>query len=68
VYCGFLGQHAIHAAMAGKTNMVVSKLQDRYINLPLKLVTQKRRKLNIYSNYWRAVIESTGQPMKLNNR
>jgi len=67
VYCGFLGQHAIHAAMAGKTNMVVSKLQDRYINLPLNLVTQKRRKLNIYSNYWRAVIESTGQPMKLNN-
>lgn len=67
VYCGFLGQNAIHAAMAGKTNMVVSKLQDRYINLPLSLVTQKRRKLNIHSNYWRAVIESTGQPMQLNN-
>ena len=67
VYCGFLGQNAIHAAMAGKTNMVVSKLQDRYINLPLSMVTQKRRKLNIHSNYWRAVIESTGQPMQLNS-
>jgi 6-phosphofructokinase 1 len=67
VYCGFLGQHAVHAAMAGKTNMVVTRLQDRYVYLPLELVTQKRRKLNIHSNYWRAVLESTGQPMLLRN-
>jgi 6-phosphofructokinase 1 len=61
VYCGFLGQHAIHAAMSGKTGMVVSKLMDRYVHLPLHLVTQKRRRLNIDSDYWRAVLESTGQ-------
>ncbi len=67
VYCGFLGQHAMHAAMAGKTNMVVTRLQDRYIYLPLELVTQKRRKLNVHSNYWRAVLESTGQPTHLRN-
>ncbi len=67
VYCGFLGQNAVHAAMAGKTNMVVSKLQDRYIYLPLEYVTKKRRKLNTFSNYWRAVLESTGQPITLCN-
>ncbi len=61
VYCGFLGQHAIHAAMAGRTDMVVAKLQDRFVHLPLDLVTSKRRKLNIYSDLWRAVLESTGQ-------
>ncbi len=61
VYCGFLGQHAVHAAMAGKTGMVVSRLQARYVHLPLELVTMKRKKLNIYSDYWRAVLESTGQ-------
>ena len=65
IYCGFLGQHAVHAAMAGKTGMVVSKLQDRYIHLPLHLVTSKRRKLNIFSNYWRSVMESTGQPQSM---
>ena len=68
VYCGFLGQHAVHAAMAGKTNMVVTRLQDRFIYLPLELVTQKRRKLNVHSNYWRAVLESTGQPMQMRNQ
>ncbi len=61
VYCGFLGQHAVHAAMAGKTGMVVSRLQARYVHLPLDVVTTKRKKLNIKSDYWRAVLESTGQ-------
>jgi 6-phosphofructokinase 1 len=61
VYCGFLGQHAVHAAMAGKTGMVVSKLYGRYVHLPLDLVTMRRKKLNITSDYWRSVLESTGQ-------
>jgi 6-phosphofructokinase 1 len=61
VYCGFLGQHAVHAAMAGKTGMVVSKLLGRYVHLPLELVTMKRKKIDILSDYWRAVLESTGQ-------
>lgn len=61
VYCGFLGQSAVHAAMAGCTDMVVAKLQDRFVHLPLQLVTQRRRKLNIQSDVWRAVLESTGQ-------
>ena len=62
VYCGFLGQNAVHAAMSGRTNMVVAKLMDRYVHLPLDLVTRKRRKLNVLSEYWQAVLESTGQP------
>ena len=61
VYCGFLGQNAVHAAMAGKTGMVVSRLLSRYVHLPLDLVTRKRKKLNIQSDYWRSVLESTGQ-------
>ena len=61
VYCGLLGQQAVHAAMAGKTNMVVAKFMGRYVHLPLSLVTLKRQKLNITSDYWRAVLESTGQ-------
>ena len=61
VYCGFLGQYAVHAGMAGRTEMVVAKLMDRYVHIPLDLVTRSRRKLNIRSTLWRAVLESTGQ-------
>ncbi|MGE4556002.1 MAG: ATP-dependent 6-phosphofructokinase [Desulfovibrionaceae bacterium] len=63
VYCGFLGQMAVHAAMAGKTGMVVSNLQARYVHLPLDLVITRRKKINIHSEFWRSVLESTGQLM-----
>jgi 6-phosphofructokinase 1 len=61
VYCGFLGQNAVHAAMAGRTGMVVAKVMDRYVHLPIDLITRKRQRLNPESGYWRAVLESTGQ-------
>jgi len=61
IYCGFLGQNAVHAAMAGKTGMVVSKWNGYYVHMPLSLVTQGRKKIDVCSNYWRSVLESTGQ-------
>jgi len=68
VYCGFLGQHAVHAGMAGKTDMLVSMLQDRFLYLPLALTTMKRRTLNTKSNYWGSVVSSTGQPLEMLNK
>ncbi len=64
VYCGQLGRHAVHAAMAGKTNMVVARLLDRFVHLPLQLVTRRRRQIDTESNYWRAVISTTGQRLR----
>jgi len=61
VYCGFLGQQAVHAGMAGKTSMVIAKIMDRYVHVPLHLVTSKRRRMSINSSLWRAVLEATGQ-------
>lgn len=61
VYCSFLGQQAVHAAMAGKTGMVVTHLKSTMVHLPLELVAMKRRTLNIHSDYWWTVMESTGQ-------
>ncbi|MBM9520770.1 ATP-dependent 6-phosphofructokinase [Desulforhopalus vacuolatus] len=61
VYCGFLGQNAVHAAMAGKTGMVVTEFKSSMVHLPLDLVTLKRRTLNIKSDYWCSVMDTTGQ-------
>lgn len=68
IYCGFLGQHAVHAAMSGKTGMVISRLQSRFVHVPLEMVTMKRKRLNVESDYWRAVIESTGQELTVTER
>lgn len=63
IYCGFLGQNAVHAAMAGKTGMLISRWNAHYVHMPLTLVTsaERRRRIDTGSNYWRSVLESTGQ-------
>jgi 6-phosphofructokinase 1 len=61
VYCGFLGQHAVHAAMAGKTGLVVTELKSSMVHLPLELVVQKRRTINTRSDYWFSVLETIGR-------
>ncbi len=62
IYCGFLGQYAVHAAMAGKTGLMVSYLNDRYVHVPLSAAIKKRKRINLRSRFWQSVLESTGQP------
>ena len=62
LYCATLGQNAVHAAMAGKTGMVVSLWHGVYCNIPIELATSKRKTLKDAGRMWRDVLESTGQP------
>jgi len=66
IYCGNLGQNAVHAAMSGKTAMIVSLWNDRYVHIPLKSATMRRKKINLNSRFWMSVLESTGQPLLKN--
>ncbi|MCH5276316.1 MAG: ATP-dependent 6-phosphofructokinase [Desulfovibrionaceae bacterium] len=60
-YCGNLGQNAVHAAFSGRTGMVVARIMDKIVHVPLELVTARRRVINPHSDLWRAVMEMTGQ-------
>ena len=62
IYCLRLAQNAVHAGMAGKTNMVVGRWHGHYVNLPMNVVTVKRRKVNPQGDLWQTVLEATGQP------
>jgi 6-phosphofructokinase 1 len=62
ILCLNLGRHAVHAAMAGKTGMVVARWHHSFVHLPITLVTRGRRKVDPGSDLWRSVLESTGQP------
>lgn len=64
VYCSRLAQAAVHAAMAGKTDMLVGRWHGAFIHLPLQMVTHGRRKVDPNSELWHAVLESTGQPAR----
>jgi 6-phosphofructokinase 1 len=66
IYCGALGQYAVHAGMAGKTGMLVGLMKDEYVHLPLKMVASGA-KVNPDGNVWMRVLESTGQPPSMKN-
>lgn len=63
IFCLQLARHAIHAAMAGKTGMVVALWHQRYVHLPVHVVAGGRRKVDVEGELWRCVLESTGQPV-----
>jgi 6-phosphofructokinase 1 len=62
LYCGNLGQNAVHAAMTGKTAMMVSLWNDRYVHIPLKSAIMRKKRVKLNSRFWMSVLESTGQP------
>jgi 6-phosphofructokinase 1 len=62
IYCGFLGQNAVHAGMAGKTAMLVSRWHGHYVHVPIKTAVSRRKEVELDSPLWRSVLESTGQP------
>jgi 6-phosphofructokinase 1 len=65
VYCSQLAQHAVHAAMAGKTGMLVGRWHGTFVHVPLEMVTNGRRKVDPQGELWNSVLESTGQPSRL---
>lgn len=66
VLCYRLARMAVHAAMAGRTNCVVGRLNDDYSLVPIPLATIERRKVELTSNLWASVLDATGQEYYLN--
>jgi 6-phosphofructokinase 1 len=65
-YCQQLAQHAVHAAMAGKTGMLVGRWHTAYVHLPIEFVSNVgRRTVDSNGELWRAVLESTNQPASM---
>lgn len=67
IFCNQLALAAIHAAMAGKTGLVVGQRSDYFVHLPIPFVTAKRKKIDVEGDLWLNVLESTGQPISMVN-
>jgi len=63
--CLALAQHAVHAGMAGRTNMLVGTWHGRYTYVPLALATETTRSLDPRGVLWQRVLEATGQPARM---
>jgi 6-phosphofructokinase 1 len=62
VYCIRLAHAAVHAAMAGRTNMVVGRWRRRFVHIPIALAVSARNQVDPHGDLWWSVLEATGQP------
>ena len=62
VYCLRLAHNAVHAAMAGRTEVMVSRWHGRFVLLPIPLAVRERYSVDPNGDLWLSVLESTGQP------
>lgn len=64
VYCIQLAQAAVHAAMAGKTEVVVGRFRRRFVHMPIPLLVSTTSKVDPDGDLWWSVLETTGQPYR----
>ena len=60
--CDLYARHAVHAAMAGKTGVVIGFLHEKFIHVPIELLATKTKRLDPATGWWHAVLAATGQP------
>lgn len=60
--CDLFARNAVHAAMAGKTGVVIGFLHERFIHVPIELLATHTKRLDPASGWWRSVLATTGQP------
>jgi 6-phosphofructokinase 1 len=60
--CDALARDAAHAAMSGRTGMIIGMVHNRMVHVPTKLAIESRKKVKLSGELWRNVQTVTGQP------
>ncbi len=60
--CDGFARNAVHAAMAGKTDLIIGYWHGVFVHVPIPAAVSSRKKVNPESELWKAVISATGQP------
>jgi 6-phosphofructokinase 1 len=62
ILCDLFARQAVHAAMADKTGLVIGYLHERFIHVPIELLTSRKKSMDPNGFAWSAVLAATGQP------
>lgn len=61
VFCNLLAEYAVHAGMAGKTNLAIGYWNNFFTHVPIALATEERRMVSLNGALWRGVLSTTQQ-------
>lgn len=62
VLCDLFARNAVHAAMSGKTGLVIGYLHNQFIHVPIELLTSRKKTMDPEGTGWNATLAATGQP------
>jgi len=62
IFCDALARHAVHAGMAGKTNVVVGIWNGVFTWVPIPLAVSGKKQVDPAGPLWKSVLAATGQP------
>lgn len=61
ILCDLFARNAVHAAMAGKTGLMIGFLHDEFIHVPIELLAGRKKSIDPASPIWRGTLAATGQ-------
>ena len=64
ILCDLYARNAVHAAMAGKTGLVIGYLHDSFIHIPIEMLVREKKQIDPDGIWWTAVLAATGQPAR----
>ena len=62
ILCDQFARNAVHAAMAGKTGLIIGYMYDHFIHVPTDLIGREGKRVEPEGILWQGVLASTGQP------
>jgi 6-phosphofructokinase 1 len=65
VLCFQLAENAVHAAISGRTGMLVGIWNAHFVHIPIQLSIRERKKIDPSTLLWQSVLDNTGQPRNL---
>ena len=55
VFCLMLAQNAVHAAMTGRTDVVIGHWSETFTHVPIQMAVKERKKIDPVGSLWQAV-------------
>ena len=55
VFCALLAQNAVHAALSGRTDVMIGHWDGSFTHVPIQLATRSRKKVDLQSQLWQGV-------------
>jgi 6-phosphofructokinase 1 len=65
VLCFQLAENGVHAALSGRTGMMVGIWNGHFIHVPIQLSVSGRKKIDPSGLLWQSILDNTGQPRDL---